>query len=106
MKNITRIYEIMPGMQVKVKGDPVLHKCLSNQVYDEDGPNDPWGMKLEHAPRMEYYDYLKHRYDEDSYWDYAYAECIEYAVPPIPPGYIAIEDSSKTVQLIQVASEN
>ena len=97
---ITDIKSIATGMMVKVKGDPILHKCLSNDINSEDGV-DEWGMLLGHEPRMEYYDEHEHAY-KYSASDYVHLDCIEYATPPIPPGTIAIAAKHGEIKLIEV----
>ena len=98
---VTVIKDITPGMMVKVKGDPVLHKCLSNDINSEDGV-DEWGMLLGHEPRMEYYDEHEHTYKYSSS-DYVHLNCIEYAMPPIPPDTIAIAAKHGEIKLIEVS---
>ena len=109
---VTVIKDITPGMMVKVKGDPVLHKCLSNDIYDDDSASvwgtlishgvDEWGMLLGHEPRMEYYDEHEHAY-KYSASDYVHVDCIEYALPPIPPGYLAVARRDGGTVLVEVA---
>ena len=98
---VTNIRSIKTGMMVKVKGDPVLHKCLSNDIHSEDGV-DEWGMLLGHEPRMEYYDEHEHAYKYSSS-DYVHMDCIEYALPPIPPGYLAVARRDGGTVLVEVA---
>ena len=98
---VTDIKDITPGMMVKVKGDPVLHKCLSNDINSEDGV-DEWGMLLGHEPRMEYYDDSEQDYPESALYDFAHMDSIEYALPPIPPGTIAIAAKHGEIKLIEV----
>ena len=97
---VTVINDITPGMMVKVKGDPILHECLSNNINSEDGV-DEWGMLLEHEPRMEYYDAHEEAYKCSSS-DYVHLNCIEYAMPPIPPGFIAIMPHDGRITLVEV----
>lgn len=98
--NFIDLHNIQTGMVVKVKGDPVLHKCLRNDINSEDGV-DEWGMLLGHEPRMEYYDEHERAY-KYSASDYVHFDCIEYALPPIPPGTIAIADKHGEIKLIEV----
>ena len=97
----TDLKDIKPGMMVKVKGDPVLHKCLDNDICSEDG-TDLWGMLLKHEPRMEYYSPTSRGYSSSATYDYVHADCIEYALPPIPPGYLAIERSGGGTVFVEV----
>ena len=97
---ITNIRDIIPGMMVKVKRDPVLHKCLGNDIYSEDG-TDEWGMMLGHEPRMEYYDEHEHAY-KYSASDYVHVDCIEYALPPIPSGYLAVVRRDGRITIVEV----
>ena len=97
----TKIKGITPGMMVKVKGDPVLHKCLSNDVYSEDNI-DVWGLALAHEPGMEYYDDAKQGYEANASYDFAHVDSIEYALPPIPSGYLAVVRRDSGIVLIEV----
>ena len=97
---VTDIKDITPGMMVKVKEDPILHKCLSNDINSEDGV-DEWGMLLGHEPRIEYYDEHEHAY-KYSASDYMHMDCIEYALPPIPPDTIAVALRDGGIVLIEV----
>ena len=97
---VTVIKDITPGMMVKVKGDPVLHKCLDNDINSEDGV-DEWGMLLGHEPRMEYYDAHEEAYKYSSS-DYVHLDCIEYALPPIPSGYLAVVRRDGGIVLVEV----
>ena len=98
---VTVIKDITSGMMVKVKGDPVLHKCLDNDIYSEDGI-DLWGMLLKHEPRMEYYSETDHEYSSSSTYDFAHVDSIEYALPPIPSGYLAVVRRDGGIVLIEV----
>ena len=97
----TSIKDIKPGMMVKVKGDPVLHECLDNDIYSEDG-TDLWGMLLKHEPRMEYYSETDREYYSSVTYDYVHVDCIEYALPPIPPGYLAIVRRGGGIVFVEV----
>ena len=97
----TSIKDIKPGMMVKVKGDPVLHECLDNDVCSEDG-TDLWGMLLKHEPRMESYSETDCEYSSSATYDYVHVDCIEYALPPIPPQYIAVAAKHGEIKLIEV----
>ena len=100
---VTVIKDITPGMMVKVKGDPVLHKCLDNDIYG-DNYVDVWGLKLAHEPRMEYYNIDSEQgYAEYSSYDYVHVDCVEYALPPIPPDTIAIAAKHGEIKLIEVS---
>jgi hypothetical protein len=98
----TDIKSITTGMMVKVKGDPVLHKCLDNDICSEDGI-DVWGMLLNHEPRMEYYSETDSGYSSSATYDYVHMDCIEYALPPIPPQYIAAAAKHGEIKLIEVS---
>ena len=98
----TNIKDIKPGMMVKVKGDPVLHKCLSNDVYCEDANVDVWGLMLAHEPRMEYYNDSSQGYVDCTSYDFAHVNSIEYALPPIPPGYLAIVRRGGGIVFVEV----
>lgn len=98
---ITNIKDITPGMMVKVKEDPVLHECLANDVYSEDNI-DVWGLMLAHEPGMEYYDDSKQGYEESASYDFAHVNSIEYALPPIPSGYLAVVRRDGGIVLIEV----
>lgn len=98
----TEIKSITTGMMVKVKGDPVLHKCLDNEICSEDGI-DVWGMLLKHEPRMEYYSETDSEYSRLATYDYVHMDCIEYALPPIPPGYLAVALRDDGTVLVEVA---
>ena len=98
----TSIKDIKPGMMVKVKGDPVLHKCRSNDVYCEDDNVDVWGLILAHEPRMESYDDSFQGYGDYASYDFAHVNSIEYALPPIPPQYIAVAAKHGEIKLIEV----
>ena len=98
----TDIKDIKPGMMVKVKGDPVLHKCRSNDVYCEDGNVDVWGLMLAHEPRMEYYNDSFQGYGNGASYDFAHVNSIEYALPPIPPGYLAIVRRGGGIVFVEV----
>ena len=97
----TNVKDIVPGMMVKVKGDPVLHKCWDNDIYSEDGI-DVWGMSLKHEPRMEYYSETDREYSSSATYDYVHVDCIEYALPPIPPDTIAIVRCDGGVTLVDL----
>ena len=97
----TDIKSITTGMMVKVKGDPVLHKCLDNDIYSEDGI-DVWGMLLKHEPRMEYYSDTDCEYSNSATYDYVHVGCIEYAISPIPPGYLAIVRRGGGIVFVEV----
>ena len=97
----TDINSITPGMMVKVKGDPVLHECLDNDVCSEDG-TDLWGMLLKHEPRMESYSEAECAYSSSATYDYVHVDCIEYALPPIPPQYVAVAAKHGEIKLIEV----
>ena len=98
----TSIKDIKPGMMVKVKGDPVLHECLDNDIYSEDY-TDLWGMSLKHEPRMEHYSETDCEYSSSATYDYVHVDCIEYALPPIPPQYVAIAAKHGEIKLIEVS---
>ena len=98
---VTVIKDITLGMMVKIKGDPVLHKCLDNDIYSEDGI-DLWGMLLKHEPRMEYYSDTDREYSSSATYDYVHMDCIEYALPPIPPQYVAVAAKNGEIKLIEV----
>ena len=97
----TDIKSITTGMMVKVKGDPVLHKCLDNDICSEDGI-DVWGMLLNHEPRMEYYSETDSGYSSSATYDYVHMDCIEYALPPIPPDTIAVVQRDGRIMIVEV----
>lgn len=99
---ITNIKNITPGMMVKVKENPILHKCLSNYVYSEDTYVDVWGLRLAHEPGMEYYNDSKQGYEENASYDFAHVDSIEYAMPPIPPGFIAVVRRDGNITIVEV----
>ena len=99
---VTVINDITPGMMVKVKGDPILHKCLRNDINSEDGV-DEWGMLLKHEPRMEYYSETDREYSSSAAYNYVHVDCVEYALPPIPPDTIAIAAKHGEIKLIEVS---
>lgn len=98
----TSIKDIKPGMMVKVKGDPVLHRCRYNDVHYERGDDDEWGLTLEHEPRMEYWDDHSREYRPTATYDFAHVNSIEYALPPIPPGELAIVRRDGGITLVEV----
>ena len=98
---ITNIKDIIPGMMVKVKEDPILHRCLSNDVYSDDNV-DVWGLILVHEPRMECYNDSEQGYPESASYDFAHVDIIEYALPPIPSGYLAVARRDGGIILIEV----
>lgn len=98
----TDIKSITTGMMVKVKGDPVLRKCLDNDICSEDGI-DEWGMLLKHEPRMEAYSETCREYYSPASYDYVHMDCIEYALPPIPPQYVAVAAKHGEIKLIEVS---
>ena len=98
----TDIRSVTTGMMVKVKGDQVLHKCLDNDIYSEDGI-DLWGMLLKHEPRMEYYSETDCEYSSSATYDYVHLDCVEYALPPIPPDTIAVAAKHGEIKLIEVS---
>ena len=97
----TDIKSITTGMMVKVKGDPVLHKCLDNDICSEDGI-DVWGMLLKHEPRMEYYSETDSGYSRPASYDYVHVDCVEYALPPIPPDTIAVVQRDGRIMIVEV----
>ena len=99
---ITDIMKITPGMMVKVKEDPILHRCRYNDVHYEGCDDDGWGLTLEHEPRMEYYDDRSGRYHPTATYDFAHVNSVEYALPPIPPGELAIVRRDGSITLVDV----
>ena len=97
----TDLKDVKPGMMVKVKGDPVLHECLDNDICSEDG-TDLWGMLLKHEPRMEYYSETDREYSSSATYDYVHMDCVEYALPPIPPGTIAVVQPDGSIVIVEV----
>ena len=98
----TDIKSITTGMMVKVKGDPVLHECLRNDVYGEENDLYLWGLMLAHEPRMEDYDDSRQEYARSASYDFAHVDSVEYALPPIPTGYLAIERRDGGIVLVEV----
>lgn len=90
---ITDIKNITPGMMVKVKEDPVLHRC-NYREYSV--------IQLEHAPRMEYYDDSILGYENSPSYDFVHVNSIEYAIPPIPLGTIAVARRDGGITLVEV----
>ena len=99
---ITDIKSIKSGMMVKVQANPILHKCLSNDVYSDDGSMCHWGLKLAHAPDMKDYDEFKQGYWKTASYDYAHVDSVEYALPPTPSGYMAVARRDGDIVLIDV----